>query len=87
MSILSDDLVNELFDGTNFGDHINSTTQGKRDLLAKTITNCSEGYWSGHTAYHIAINSGLLMDGKKGSKKRITVIGREFLRDHANSRV
>jgi hypothetical protein len=79
MSIVSDDYVNSLFVGTNFGEKINSCVIEKRKQIAKTLRNQVGGYWSGHTAYHIVVDGGFLVDGKRSSDKKLTQLGRQFL--------
>jgi len=77
--VLSDDYINQLFEGTNFGAGINNSTKEKKCLIVRTLQNQISGYWSGHTAYHIAVNGGFLKDSKKGSKKKLTALGHAFL--------
>lgn len=76
--VVSDEYINQLFEGSNFGDAVNSCVKQKRALLAKTLRNQVEGYWSGHTAYHIAVDGGFLKDAKQGPK-RLTALGAAFL--------
>lgn len=79
MSVVSDDYVNSLFDGANFGAKINGDVTEKRKQIAKTLRNQVGGYWSGHTAYWIAVNGGFLIDGKRSTDKKLTELGRQFL--------
>jgi hypothetical protein len=74
--IVTDDYINELFKGTRFGESIDNCVIRKREQLYKTLTELVKGYWSGHTAYHIAVNGGFIVDGKKGSPKQLTLLGR-----------
>lgn len=76
---ITDEYINKLFENTNFGPEVNSSAEGKRKMLAKTLKNQVDGYWSGHTAYHIAINGGFLKDAKSGSPKELTALGELFL--------
>ena len=72
---LSDDYINDLFQGTNFGEKTNNSVQEKRKLITKTLRNQLDGYWSGHTAYNIVVNGGLLKDAKRDAKKELTAAG------------
>lgn len=82
MSVVTDDYVNGLFAGTNFGPKTNSCVIEKRKQIAKTLRDQIGGYWSGHTAYHIAVNGGFLKDAKRSTKKKLTELGRQFLAEH-----
>lgn len=79
MSVVSDDFVNSLFDGTNFGAKINGDVAEKRKQIAKTLRDQVGGYWSGHTAYWIVVNGGFLIDGKRSTEKKLTALGCQFL--------
>jgi hypothetical protein len=59
-----------------------------RAQLFKTLTDQSNGYWSGHTAYYLAVDGGFLIDQKripsdlndgKMKPKRLTVLGEMFM--------
>jgi len=41
---------------------VNNCVKKKRELIAKTLRNQINGFWSGHTAYHIAVDGGFLKD-------------------------
>ena len=80
--VVSDNYINELFEGTNFGATINSCVKAKRKQLVKTLRDQIAGYWSGHTAYHIAVNGGFLKDAKTSETKQLTPLGVAFLQVH-----
>jgi hypothetical protein len=82
MSVVSDDYVNSLFEGANFGAKINGDVAEKRKQIAKTLRDQVNGYWSGHTAYHIVVDGGFLHDSKSGTEKKLTTLGRQFLAEH-----
>lgn len=42
--------------------YVNNCVKKKRELIAKTLRNQINGFWSGHTAYHIAVDGGFLKD-------------------------
>ena len=77
--VITDEYVNELFKGTNFGRPINECVNKKREQLAKTLRDQVAGYWSGHTAYNIVVHGGLLIDAKSSEPKQLTDLGRDFL--------
>lgn len=77
--VITDEYINELFDGTKFGATIDNSADEKRKILAKNLRQQIDGYWSGHTIYHIAVNGGFLIDGKKSSNKKLTLLGHLFL--------
>ena len=79
--VLSDDYINSLFKGTNFGEAIDSCVQEKRKLIIKTLRNQLDGYWSGHTAYQIVVQGGFLHDAKSGDQKQLTALGAAFLEE------
>lgn len=79
--MVTDEYIDEIFRGTNFGAPINESTDAKRQLLAKNLRNQIAGYWSGHTIYQIMVNGGFLHDAKSSDKKRLTRLGDVFLRD------
>ena len=83
-AILSDEFINELFEGTNFGDSINNCSLKKRDQIAKTLRDQITGYWSGRTSYGIAVRGGFLIDAKYGQEKKLTALGVAFLNHHQN---
>lgn len=77
--VLSDEFINKMFKGTNFGGKINNCVKAKREQILKTLKNQTEGYWSGHTAYHLVVDAGLLHDAKKDEDKKLTAIGVAFV--------
>lgn len=79
--VVSDDYINELFEGTKFGDTIDNSVIERRKLIKKTLRNQLDGYWSGHTAYGIIVHGGFLLDTKVGRPKFLTALGEAFLKD------
>jgi len=76
---ITDEYINKLFEGTNFGEATNKDVVKKREVVAKTLRNQVDGYWSGHTAYHIVVRGGFLIDAKSGDPKILTALGESFL--------
>ncbi|WP_415912291.1 hypothetical protein [Neptuniibacter sp. QD37_11] len=81
-SPFTDDFIEQLFQGTNFGEPINNSTTLKRKQLVKTLTDQLNGFWSGHTAYHMVVDAGLLKDAKTSETKQLTALGELFLKEH-----
>ena len=52
----------------------------QKKQLYKTLKNQVEGFWSGDTAYHLAVDGGFLVDGKRSANKQLTAVGRYFMR-------
>ncbi len=82
--IISDEYVNEIFGGSNFGEEINNCVNAKRKQLHKTLTALVKGKWSGHAAYHIVLEGGFIKDGKGGNPKTLTALGNAFMRQYSN---
>ena len=78
---ITDSFINDLFENTNFGKPINESTFKKRYLLGETLRHLVDGYWVGHTAYHIALDGGFVKDGKKSVPKVLTAFGVAFLNE------
>jgi len=57
----------------------NADIGAQRKQLYKTLTDQINGYWSGHTAYHLAVDGGFLIDAKSGTDKRLTILGQMFI--------
>jgi hypothetical protein len=53
----------------------------KRKQIVKTLQSQTDGYWSGHTAYHMVVNAGLLKDAKFNEKKHLTLVGKAFMQN------
>jgi hypothetical protein len=76
---VTDEYINKLFIGTNFGESINNSVDEKNRLIYKTLIDLKHGYWSGHTSYHIVLNGGFIHDGKKCEPKKLTAFGDFFM--------
>lgn len=79
--VLSDEYIESLFQGANFGEQVNGSTDEKRKLIRKALRNQLDGYWSGHTIYQIMVQGGFLHDAKSSEKKRLTQLGAAFLQE------
>lgn len=75
----TDKIITELFQTRWCGDYVLSSLENMKDQLAKTLRDQVAGYWSGHTAYHIAVDGGFLNDAKSGEDKILTSMGLTFM--------
>ncbi|PMS92000.1 hypothetical protein C1T06_22810 [Vibrio parahaemolyticus] len=52
-----------------------------RQQVYKNLKDQMAGYWSGHTAYHLLVDGGFLIDAKfeQGKGKKLTLLGRRFI--------
>lgn len=78
---IEDDYINDLFLNTCFGEVIDNSVNEKRKLISKTLGDLIQGYWSGHTVYHIVLDGGFIYDGKRSTPKKLTLLGRSFLKE------
>jgi len=80
--LITDEYINELFEGMNFGEVVNNSVDEKRKLIADTLRNQLDGFWSGRTAYKVVIDGGFLYDASTHSQKKLTALGRLFMKDY-----
>lgn len=74
-----DSIIEPLYKARWSGDLANSPVSEMRHQLFKTLRDQTMGYWSGHTAYNIAVDGGFLINDKKGANKRLTSLGALFV--------
>ena len=85
-----DKIINELFSTRWSGDLRNSPIKDMRKQLQKNLQNQVDGFWSGHTAYHIMVDGGFIIDSKRkriedtgmAEGKKLTVLGEMFMNDY-----
>jgi hypothetical protein len=66
--------------------------EAQREQLFKNLQNQIDGYSSGHTAYHIMVDGGFLVDSKRvriegtgmAKGKRLTILGKMFMESMLN---
>lgn len=75
-----DAMIGELFAANWRGPEQFDVGLAKKQL-AKNLRDQINGFWSGHTAYWIMTNGGFLVDSKRGSEKKLTAVGKLFLRN------
>jgi hypothetical protein len=81
-----DKVIHELFSNNWHGEIRDAPIEIMRKQLHKNLNDQLNGYWSGHTAYHIMTKGGFLIDSKRvsfgGNKckpKELTAIGLIFM--------
>lgn len=72
-------IIEPLFKTRWSGDLSSAPASEMREQLFKTLRDQTMGYWSGHTAYNIAVDGGFLINDKKGANKRLTSLGAMFV--------
>jgi len=80
ISEFTDGLIASMF-AINWTGPESEDLQLAKATLYKSLKNQTDGFWSGHTAYHIMIDGGFLFDGKSNTNKTLTPLGRQFMRD------
>jgi hypothetical protein len=81
MMTVMDNIILDLYRERWSGNLADGSIQEMRNQLHKTLTDQCNGYWSGHTAYHIARDGGFLIDAKHENKKpkKLTSFGKAFM--------
>lgn len=83
----TDFIIHGLFSSRWSGNLSSAPIEDMRQQLAKTLRDQMAGYWSGHAAYHLAVDGGFLIDSKRepigdsnmAKGKRLTVFGEKFM--------
>ena len=84
-------IIHHLFSTRWSSDLSSAPIEAMRKQLAKTLKDQCNGYWSGHTAYHLAVEGGFLIDSKriqdgetgKCKPKKLTMLGEMFMKSEA----
>ena len=74
-----DTVIKKLFKERWSADLAEADINDQREQLFKTLRDQQQGYWSGHTAYHLAVDGGFLIDSKSGTEKKLTELGKLFM--------
>ncbi len=74
-----DKVIKKLFSERWTDNLASADITAQRAQLHKTLKDQINGYWSGHTAYHLAVDGGFLIDAKKKADKKLTSIGQMFM--------
>ena len=82
----TDKIIKQLFESRWVGDSVLESIDTMKDQLYKTLSHQLQGFWSGHTAYHICVDGGFLKDSKFREKKELTAFGQAFMESYAKAR-
>ena len=74
-----DKIIKKLFSERWTENLANADIEAQRIQLHKTLLDQTRGYWSGHTAYHLATEGGFLIDAKSNTYKKLTALGQMFM--------
>jgi len=85
-----DKIIFSLFTSRWSGDLNKAPINDMRAQLYKNLHNQVDGFWSGHTAYHLMVDGGFLIDSKRkrikdtgmAKGKKLTVLGQMFMDDY-----
>ena len=88
MENVVDAIISKLFAERWTEDLAKAPIEKQRKQLFKTLTDQINGFWSGHTAYHLAVDGGFLIDSKrkyieetnKCEGKKLTELGKFFMK-------
>ena len=78
-----EEIISDLFMARWSGSVVLSNVDNMKEQLNKTLIDQLAGYWSGHTAYNIAVDGGFLLDEGKSEGKKLTPLGVLFTKDYA----
>lgn len=79
-----DKVIFDIFNERWVGESVLKNIDTMKSQLKKTLQNQMDGYWSGHTAYHLAVDIGFLVDGDSNTKKKLTIMGAQFMNSMTN---
>lgn len=74
-----DKIIHKLFSDRWTENLSKAPIENMRKQLHKNLLDQTRGYWSGHTAYHIMIDGGFLVDAKSSTYKKLTALGQMFM--------
>lgn len=76
-----DSIIDKLFTERWTKDLRDAPIEKKRAQLYKNLKDQTNGYWSGHSAYHLMIDGGFLVDGpaQRDCPKKLTELGSIFM--------
>ena len=74
-----DKIIKKLFSERWTENLANANIKEQKAQLFKTLRDQTRGYWSGHTAYHLAVEGGFLIDAKSNTNKKLTALGEMFM--------
>lgn len=74
-----DEVIEKLFRDRWCGDAVTESIDTMKEQLFKALSSQIAGYWSGHTAYHIAVDGGFLIDAKSGEQNDLQPLATCFI--------
>lgn len=80
-----DQIIHELFSTYWVGSLSYGPIKSQRSQLYKNLKDQLTGYWTGHTAYHMLVTGGFIVDGPRGKAKAITALGSMFKEEMESS--
>lgn len=88
----TDKIIHKLFSTRWTSDLSGAPIEKMRLQLYKNLQNQIDGFWSGHTAYHIMVDGGFIVDSKrvydgdtgKCKGKKLTELGKMFMDSMSN---
>ncbi|HBC3521486.1 TPA: hypothetical protein ACN30R_004887 [Vibrio parahaemolyticus] len=80
-----DQIIHELFSTYWVGSLSYGPIKSQRSQLYKNLKDQLTGYWTGHTAYHMLVTGGFIVDGPRGKAKAITTLGSMFKEEMESS--
>jgi len=80
----TNNIIHNLFTHRWCGDAVLKNLDTMKEQLFKSLTSQLKGYWSGHTAYHIMVDGGFLVDAKTDEPKVLTERGQQFMINYKN---
>ena len=82
----TDKIIQKLFTERWTDNLAKAPLEAMRQQLHKNLADQVNGYWSGHTAYHIMVDGGFLVDSKRillksnrAKGKKLTALGQMFM--------
>ena len=72
-----DQIIQKLYKERWSGSLADAPIEEQRKQLQETLQKALDGYWSGHTAYFIAVDGGFLLDIKPN---KLTYLGKMFMK-------
>ena len=82
------EIIKKMFSTRWSGSLSTGSIEDMRSQLHKDLQNQIDGFWTGHTAYHIMVDGGFLVDSKRipigdtnmCKGKKLTALGELFMK-------
>ncbi len=72
---ITDEYINDLFEGTNFGEEINNSVSRKRKLIKNILKNQLKGFSCGREIYKIIVIGGFIVNMRSIRDRNLTKLG------------